>query len=239
MNVEVSLAQRAVAHAALGDPTRLAIVDTLQIGDESPGIIADRLAVSSNLMSHHLNVLQAAGLVTRVRSEADRRRIYLRLNAQALVALQPRVLQYASRVLFVCTHNSARSQLAAALWRSHSDVPVASAGTHPARRIHPRTVAVARRHSLRLGQARPRPLDDVLEESDFVVTVCDSAREELDATLGQGGARVHWSIPDPARSGSDAAFEMAYRTVLDKVQFLLPAVTTPQAHESSTTNKEH
>jgi DNA-binding transcriptional ArsR family regulator len=74
MNVELSLSliRRAKIHAALGDPARLAIVDALGLGDASPGEIADGLGMPTNLVAHHVKVLQDAGLVVRTRSEGDR-----------------------------------------------------------------------------------------------------------------------------------------------------------------------
>ena len=212
-------------HAALGDPTRLAVVDALLLGDASPSALASRLGITSNLMAHHVNVLQSAGLVTRVRSEGDRRRSYLRLDAGTLARLAPVGWLAVPRVVFVCTHNSARSQLAAALWRHHSEVPVASAGTHPARRIHPRAVAAARRHSLFLERARPTGVADVLTDTDLVVTVCDSAHEELEPELARRSTpALHWSIPDPTARDTDEAFEAAYGAVEERIESLAPSV---------------
>src|SRR5687767_1969226 len=108
----VSLGERARIHAALGEPARLAIVDALCLGDASPGEIAQDLGMPTNLVAHHVKVLADAGLLERTRSEADRRRTYLRLRPGTLALLAPPRLPYTSRVVFVCTHNSARSQLA-------------------------------------------------------------------------------------------------------------------------------
>jgi protein-tyrosine-phosphatase len=203
----------------------LAIVDALRLGDASPGALAVSLGIASNLLAHHVRVLEAAGVLTRVRSEADRRRSYLRLRQQALVQIDPLAPLSAPRVVFVCTHNSARSQLATALWRQRSDVPVASGGTRPARRVHPRAVAAARRHSLHLDRVRPTQVAGLLDERDLVVTVCDGAREELDDALSRRVApTLHWSIPDPARHDSDDAFEAAFRAVAERIASLAPAV---------------
>src|SRR5580704_1266464 len=118
-----SLEGRAAVHAALADPARLRITDVLGAGDASPSELAGMLAMASNLLAHHLRVLEEAGLVTRHRSEGDRRRTYLRLVPGALDALAGGPQRAARRVLFVCTANSARSHLAAALWRQASRVP--------------------------------------------------------------------------------------------------------------------
>ncbi|BAS10328.1 protein-Tyrosine phosphatase [Arthrobacter sp. Hiyo4] len=123
---------RVAKHAALADPARLRIVDLLTLGDLAPTELQAELGMPSNLLSHHLRVLEGAGLTIRHRSEADRRRSYFRLAAGALEGLVPGAEYGASRVLFVCTRNSARSQLAAALWSQISGIPSISAGTHPA-----------------------------------------------------------------------------------------------------------
>lgn len=221
------LETRAALYAALGDATRLAIVDALALGDESPGVLAARLGIGSNLMAHHVRTLEAVGLVSRLPSEADRRRAYLRLDRGRLAQAVPATALAAPRVLFVCTHNSARSQLAAALWTRASTVPAASAGTQPARSVHPRAVATARRHGLHLRRGRPQPVDGVLRADDLVVTVCDSAHEDLAPTLAQRPLpALHWSIPDPAAVDTDEAFEAAYESVSARVAAVSPAVVT-------------
>src|SRR6516162_9841452 len=155
------LDRRAAVHAALADPARLRITDTLLTGDASPSELAAMLAMPSNLLAHHLHVLEQAGILTRRRSEGDRRRTYLQLIPGALDLLAPPPARAALRVLFVCTANSARSHLAAALWRQASNVPAVSAGTHPAAAIDPGAIAAARRRSLPLPRLRPRHISDV------------------------------------------------------------------------------
>ena len=222
MNAErTSLRERARVHAALGDPARLAIVDALCLGDASPGEIARDLGLATNLVAHHVKVLQDAGLIERTRSEADRRRTYLRLRPAALALLTPPRLPDTARVVFVCTHNSARSQLAAALWADRTHRPAASAGTHPAARVHPRAVRVAHRHGLRLDPTGTAHVADVVTDDDLVIAVCDSAHEDLAAPR----PRLHWSVPDPVRAGTDAAFEAAYTDLAGRIDRLAPALT--------------
>jgi protein-tyrosine-phosphatase len=227
MNLETSseasrLSARIRTLAALADPVRLAVVDALSLGDRSPGALAEEVGVPGNLLAHHLNVLQEAGLVIRVRSEADRRRTYVQLRPEAMSGLLSGAhSQGWPRVVFVCTKNSARSQLASAVWRSRSAVPVTSAGTHPAPRVHPGAVAAARRHGLRLGRTRPRPVHEVTRSSDLVVTVCDSAHEELEA---EGLRHFHWAVPDPVPIGTDEAFDRAYRQVAHRIDGLVAVV---------------
>lgn len=221
MNVERSdLEGRAARHAALGEPTRLRIVDLLALSDLSPTDLRRELGLSSNLLAHHLNLLEQVGIVHRSRSEADGRRSYVRLEPDALAGLLSTPARAVERVVFVCRANSARSQLAAALWRGRSDIPAASAGTHPAERVAPGAVATAKRHHLDLGGARPHALDEVLGERDFVVTVCDSSRE----LIGDRAA-LHWSVPDPVRSGERAAFDAAYSELARRIELLAPRLT--------------
>ncbi|GIJ10937.1 helix-turn-helix domain-containing protein [Micromonospora andamanensis] len=222
MEVELSsLAARARVHAALGDPARLAIVDALTLGDASPGEVAGRLDMPTNLVAHHVKVLTQAGLVAKVRSEGDRRRTYLQLLPDTLAALATPRLTGVGRVVFVCTHNSARSQLAAALWRHRTRGAAASAGTQPAARVHPRAIAVAHRHQLDLDPAGTAHVADVVRSDDLVIAVCDNAHEGLTDQLRP---RLHWSVPDPARVDTDEAFESAYADLADRVARLAPAV---------------
>jgi protein-tyrosine-phosphatase len=219
MNSEVTsdLERRAAVHAALGDPARLRITDALAEGDASPSELMALLAIPSNLLAHHLRVLEDAGLVTRRRSQGDRRRTYLRLVPGMLEPLAGPRPRPARRVLFVCTANSARSHLAAALWRRSSAVPAASAGTHPASAIDPGAIDAAGRHRLPLPRLRPRHIDEVLRDGDLIVTVCDLAYEELG-----GLAVVHWSVPDPVPAGDPASFDAALDELADRVRRLAP-----------------
>lgn len=219
MNIEqtTDVDARAAKHAALGDASRLRIVDLLTLGDLSPTEIRVALGLPANLITHHLNALEAVGIVARSRSEADKRRSYVHLTDTALHGLTPGRVERASRVVFVCTANSARSQLAAALWSAHSSIPASSGGTHPSERIDPGAVAAADRHSLDLPDEPPRALDAVVTDSDFVVTVCDNAHEELGVT-----GHLHWSIPDPVRVGSVDAFDTAYDELERRIIQLAP-----------------
>jgi protein-tyrosine-phosphatase len=220
---------RAAVHAALGEQVRLAIVDELAVSDRSAGALAARLGVGSNLLAHHVDVLERAGLVERVVSSGDRRRRYVRLRRRALadagVAVGPATVALPrGRALFVCTHNSARSQLAAALWRRRTGAGAASAGTHPAERVHPGAVAAAARAGLDLGSARPRVLAEGDLDAEVVVTVCDRAHEEL----APGGEWLHWSTPDPVGAGPEA-FDEALAELDDRITTLAGDPTRPTA----------
>lgn len=213
------LARRAAVHAALADPARLRIADVLADGDASPSELMAMLAMPSNLLAHHLGVLEQAGIITRHRSEGDRRRTYLRLVEGALEALTVPAWRTARRVLFVCTANSARSHLAAALWRQASRVPAASAGTHPADAIDPGAIGAAGRHSLPLPRLRPRHISDVTHDGDLIVTVCDLAHEELGAL-----AALHWSVPDPVPAGDPESFDAALTELAGRIRRVAPRV---------------
>ncbi len=204
---------RAAGHAALSEVGRLRVVDSLEVGDISPRDLAAALGMSSNLMAHHLKALEAAGLVRRLPSESDGRRTYVRLVPEALAALGrfPTPPLPAGRVVFICSGNSARSQLAAAVWASRTAQPAASAGTRPAARIHPGTVRVARAHGLRLLADRPASMTEVLCAEDVIITVCDSADREVDV------GHTHWSVPDPVRVGTKAAFESTLADLTNRI----------------------
>ena len=217
--------RRARVHAALAEPIRLRLVDLLGDGDLSPSELQAALGIGSNLLAHHVGILEQTGLVRRRRSDADRRRTYLHLVPEATAGLLARPEVAAPRVVFVCTANSARSQLAASLWRAASQVAAASAGTRPADRVAAGALAVARRHGLLLG-GHPRALSDVVRPGDHLITVCDSAREEIASLAPQTGSRPasHWSIADPVRQATDAAFEDAFEELAQRVADLAPRV---------------
>lgn len=206
-------------HAALGEPARLAIVDDLAVSDRSPKELGERLGLASNLLAHHLDVLEQVGLVARLASTGDRRRKYVRLNREPLRHLTTVCPgPAAGEMFFVCTANSARSQLAAALWSARSGRPSQSAGTHPARRIHPRAIAAARRAGIALDRAAPRQVAEIATGTQ-VVTVCDQAHEEL----APASDWWHWSIPDPVKSGTSAGFDAVIADLDARITTILNA----------------
>lgn len=218
-------AHRAAVHAALADPHRVAIVDELALSDRSSTELCARLGIASNLLAHHLDVLEGVGLIERHVSAGDGRRKYLRLVPGALAPIaQPVAALVARKVLFVCTENSARSQLGAALWNARHEVPAESAGTDPAPAVHTEAVRAAARAGVDLSGARPRAVGDVSEAPDLVVTVCDVAHEELGLRLA-GAQVLHWSIPDPAPIGTPAAFDDAVRRIATRIDTLAPHVS--------------
>ena len=226
------LVLRAARHAALADVSRLRVVDLLAVGDASPRELQVELAMTANLLAHHLGVLERVGLVARRRSEADRRRSYVSLVAAALpggVATPPLWgatgaggAEGAEEIVFVCTANSARSQIAAALWNARPGTRprATSAGTHPADSIAERAVTAAGRRGVRLT-GRPTELDVSSIGSSVVVTVCDRAHEELVRHATSVHTAVHWSVPDPVRIDTDEAFE----ATLDELETRIDVAT--------------
>jgi protein-tyrosine-phosphatase len=211
-----SFEERLAVHAALAEPIRLALFDAVAISDRTPGELGSVLGIGSNLLAHHLGVLERAGLVSRQRSDADRRKVYVRTTPEVLAeVVSETTLQFAG-ITFVCTHNSARSQLAEAMWnREGLGTRARSAGTHPAARVHAGAIRAARRRGLYLGRAKPRSFSGLVLRADLVVTVCDQAREELGDR-----ANIHWSIPDPVQAGTPEAFERAASDIERRVEGL-------------------
>ncbi|WP_404444524.1 ArsR family transcriptional regulator [Microbacterium marinum] len=175
----------------------------------------------ANLVAHHLNVLQTVGIIHRSRSEADKRRSYVRLVKGALEGLTPCVFLAARRVVFASTGASARAPLAVALWSKVSSIPATSGGTMPAEAVSVGALAAARRHSVHLLEQTPRALEEVLTDGDIVITVCDRAKEQI-APIGD----LHWSISDPGRVGTDASFDAAFDEIHRRVAELAPRVVT-------------
>lgn len=207
MHEQRPLEERAAVHAALGDPARLAIVDELAVSDRSPVELRRLAGIESNLLAHHLDVLEGVGLIERSRSSGDGRRRYVHLLRDGLDGLVPGQPLTAGPALFICSANSARSQLAAALWHDLTGAPAESAGTHPAERVHPGAVAAAARAGLDLSGVEPKELDPRATMPPLVITVCDRAHEEV----AGDESWLHWSVPDPVPVGTKAAFDATLR----------------------------
>lgn len=214
----MEIVARARIHAALGDPLRLTIVDALRATDLTFSEVAGLTGLSANRLAHHLGVLEDAGLLRRRVSEADRRRRYLSLDRARLTGLEPAADDPPTRVLFVCTHNSARSQFAAAAWSALTGAPGESAGTEPAERVHPRAVRAAAALGIDISDGRPKGYDQIDDGADTVVSVCDRARE---GELPAAREHLHWSVPDPVRRGTDSAFRSAFEDIESRIRALI------------------
>ena len=203
-------------------PLRWRLLEELGRTDRRVGELTDRLGSTQSLVSYHLGRLRRLGLVTARRSSLDSRDVYYGMDVARCsdllsavgAALHPG-LQFltstdrpplergrATRVLFVCTGNSGRSPMAEALTTRLSDgaIATASAGSHP-KPVHPNAVRVMRERGIDIAGRRSKHLDEFTgEHFDYVVTLCDRAREICPRFIGQHEP-IHWSIADPARAG--------------------------------------
>jgi ArsR family transcriptional regulator, arsenate/arsenite/antimonite-responsive transcriptional repressor / arsenate reductase (thioredoxin) len=217
----------------LADDTRWRLIKELRRSDRQAGELVTQLQLPQNLVSYHLGLLREAGLVQIRRSDADARAIYYHLDIAALQAglqqidtdiqlsgnsVRPRLVQ--AMVVFLCTGNSARSQIAEG-WLRHlsgSGVSVRSAGTQP-RSLHPLAVQVMAEAGIDIGYHHAKGLETLAGvEPDVVVTVCDLAREQCPDWRGNP-TQLHWSIPDPVRvHGSHEAQTQAFRATRDDLR---------------------
>jgi protein-tyrosine-phosphatase/DNA-binding transcriptional ArsR family regulator len=240
----------------LAEPVRWRLMRELASGDRRVRELTAAAGQPQNLVSYHLRQLRAAGLVTARRSSFDGRDTYYRLDldgcAQALaasvsalhpgLALSLAASQAAAepvrrRMLFVCTGNTGRSPMAEALLRYQAgpQVKASSAGIRP-KPLHPDAVAVMRdRYRIDITGHRPTPVEAVAHERfDFVITLCDKAREHCPEFPGHPGL-IHWSMPDPAAADGDLAgypaFERTAAELETRIRFLLPVLqhTSPAA----------
>ena len=132
----------------------------------------------------------------------------------------------AIRVLFLCTGNSARSQMAEAIVNARlgDQWQAVSAGTKPAGYIHPKALQAL--HEIGIEhEGRSKSVDEFRDaDFDLVVTVCDSAAEECPVWLGKG-KRTHHSFSDPAKvQGTDEEAMRAFRSVRDAIAREIPEV---------------
>ncbi len=228
---------------------RWAMVRELAYSDYRVQELVERLGLPQNLVSYHLRKLREGHLVTERRSSADEREVYYRLD---LEQFQERYLAAGSlihpavptlrenapflempsstlRVLFLCTENSARSQMAEALLRhlSHGKVEAYSAGSRSAEQIHPLARHVMEQMGIDMSQAVPKHFQVFEGQSfDVIVTVCDRAVESC-PPWPDDPERVHWSFPDPASvQGTEAeqlrAFAQTSQQLVTRMRFLLP-----------------
>lgn len=208
------LSDRARVHAALGEEHRLRIVDLLAYSDATFSELRQAIGLHGNALAHHLARLDDVGLITRRVSEGDRRQRYLRLNTDGLRDLTFEPPKPAGCVVFVCTHNSARSQFAAAQWALVTGSEATSVGSNPASKVNPQAVQVATEFGVDLRGATPRSYDALVGVPDVVISVCDRARE---SGLPTARATLHWSTPDPVKTGGKAAFRAAFADLANRV----------------------
>jgi protein-tyrosine-phosphatase/DNA-binding transcriptional ArsR family regulator len=229
-----------------GHPVRWRLLRELSGSDLRVRELGDRVHAPQNVVSYHLAKLRAARLVTARRSSADGRDAYYSIDlakcgeliAESGAALHPglalerprRVPGAVARplkVLFVCTGNSARSQMAEALLThaAGAAVEATSAGSHP-KPLHPNTIRVLAAHGIDVSNRQPRHLDEFsAARFDFVITLCDRVREVCPEFPGHPRV-MHWSLADPAADGASddetyAAFEQLAQELEKRIAFLI------------------
>lgn len=236
---------------AAGHPVRWRLLDELARSDLAVHELTALLAQPQNLVSYHLGKLRKAGLVSARRSSADGRDTYYSLDlarcSQQLAgvgaALHPGlrlrppepVAPVAARVLFLCTGNSSRSQMAEALLRHRTagTVQAHSAGSRP-KAIHPHAVTAMAALGIDLTGARPKHLDEFTgHRFDHVITLCDRVKEVC-PEFGGGTRTAHWSIADPAADPAGLpAFHRVADELAERVTFLLHTIATDRERKTS------
>ena len=225
----------------LADDTRWQLIRALRHSDRQASELANLCELPNNLVSYHLGLLRQAGLVQIHRSDADARVLYYGLDLTALqlayhqigttLALPDSVPAPSSptTVIFLCTHNSARSQMAEGWLRhlSKGNLIARSAGVTPTT-LHPMAVQAMAEVGVDIGYQRSKGLEGIEANPDIVVTVCDLAREQCPTEL-QRRPFLHWSITDPVRAkGEEPERLEVFRAVREhlrvRVQGLLSSV---------------
>jgi protein-tyrosine-phosphatase/DNA-binding MarR family transcriptional regulator len=227
----------------LANEVRWGLLKALAVSDHQVGELVALTHQPINLISYHLRKMRADQLVITRRSEADARDVYYsadlarlrQLYFEAGEALHPILgapltpsefdqLPF-KRILFICTHNSARSQMAEGLLRhlSHGQLHVVSAGSEPTE-VHPDAIRTLEAMGIDIRAHRARSLADFASESfDFVITVCDKAREVCPTF--PGGASIHWGYADPVLIEDDlkraALFEQIALHLRSRIGYFL------------------
>ena len=227
---------------AAGHPVRWHLLGELAASDRQVHELVALVGQPQSLVSYHLGQLRKADLVTARRSSADGRDTYYRLDLARCAALlhevggalhpalrltppplpSPPRARRRVRVLFLCTGNSSRSQMAEALLRHRAGaaVTVRSAGSHP-KPVHPDAVTVMAEYGIDLTRARSKSLDRFTgDDFDVVISLCDRLREVCPEFPGHPHV-AHWSIPDPAADpGGYPVFQRVAAELAERIAFL-------------------
>jgi protein-tyrosine-phosphatase len=221
------------------------LLSELAHSDRRVGELCSLVAEPQSLVSYHLARLRAERVVFGRRSTADGRDTYYVLDldrcrellAGVGVALHPglrferpaqlraRGRGRPARVLFLCTGNSARSQIAEALTQHLSDglVDAVSAGSAP-KRLHPHAVGVLAERGIDIADRRSKHFDDFVgSRFTYVVSLCDRVREVC-PEFPDHPDLIHWSVPDPSREGSYRAFQRTLTEIETRVGFLFELI---------------
>jgi ArsR family transcriptional regulator, arsenate/arsenite/antimonite-responsive transcriptional repressor / arsenate reductase (thioredoxin) len=202
----------------LAHDIRWQLLAALAESDRRVQELVERLQRPQNLLSYHLRLLREGEIIQERRSSADGRDVYYSLNLSQLrhlyqasgQALHPALTggvlgdremggERPLRILFLCTHNSARSQLAEGITRAYygGRVEAYSAGSEPAV-VHPLAVRAAASFNIDISGQHAKHLDEFAGQTfDLIITVCDKVRE-ICPTFPGDPQQIHWSLPDPA-----------------------------------------
>jgi protein-tyrosine-phosphatase/DNA-binding transcriptional ArsR family regulator len=230
-----------------GHPVRWLLLSELARSDRQVRELKTLLGQPQSLVSYHLSRLRAGGLVVVRRSSADRRDVYYSIDLSRcgelltaagtalhpglrLIPPPPATIRAPVRVLFLCTGNSARSQLAEAIVEqmAGSEVTALSAGSNP-RPLHANAIRVMREDGIDISGRQPKHLGVFAgQRFDYVISLCDRLRETCPEFPGAAEV-IHWSIPDPgAGGGSDADTYPAFRAIAaelrTRIGFLLARI---------------
>lgn len=218
----------------LAHDIRWQLVSALLTGDYRVQELVEQVGQPMNLVSYHLKHLRDQQLVYARRSDADGRDMYYSLNQDQLKVMYReagealRVVEETppaaeipqpARVLFLCTGNSARSQIAEGLMRqiSKGQVEVFSAGSHPSE-VKPLAVEVMEDFGIDISQQTSKHFDQFQGQPfDYVITVCDKVRE-ICPPFTDKTEFIHWSMPDPA---TYKEFQEVARLLRTRIQYFL------------------
>lgn len=230
-----------------GHPLRWRLLSELAHSDRRVAELCSLVSAPQNLVSYHLGRLRAERLVSRRRSTADGRDAYYAANldrcaeliGETAVALHPGLRlrktqravpsEHPVRVLFLCTGNSARSQMAEALTEHLSDGTAAvSAGSHP-KPLHRYAVRALAERGIDISDRQSKHLDQFIAvRFDYVISLCDRVREVCPTFPGHPDL-IHWSVPDPSKRGggsepSYTAFQGTLAEIETRVGYLLDTI---------------
>jgi ArsR family transcriptional regulator, arsenate/arsenite/antimonite-responsive transcriptional repressor / arsenate reductase (thioredoxin) len=234
-----------------GHPLRWRLLSELARSDRRVGELCALASRRQSLVSYHLRQLRDGGLVSMRRSTADGRDTYYAVDlarcsellSSAGASLHPALAPLersrpgrepaGASVLFLCTGNSARSQIAEALagQLSGGAVSAASAGSDP-KPLHPNAVRAMRERGIDLAGRRSKHLGEFAGvRFDYVVSLCDRVREVCPEFSGEPEL-IHWSVPDPAREPGSIdetlpAFERTVNELSTRIGFLIEAIAQP------------
>jgi len=236
----------------LSHPLRWQILKILAQSDLRVQELVLLLNQPQNLVSYHLHQLRKQQVIHEHRSIADGREIYYSLDLDQVRMLyfssgealhpalgekelpSPAIPRNPVRVLFICTHNSARSQMAEAILRARSQgkIDVFSAGTEPTE-VHPLAIRTLAEMKIDIRDHRSKSLEEYLgQDFDYIITVCDRARESC-PVFPRDPVRIHWSFPDPADAeGSESdrfrAFQETAVQLNTRIGYLLLTIHREQ-----------